>query len=40
MMKQSVGDAMREAGAPFLFAPSEGPHSLTTTAGGRRRSSR
>jgi methyltransferase (TIGR00027 family) len=25
MMKQSTGDAMREAGAPFLFAPVEGP---------------
>jgi methyltransferase (TIGR00027 family) len=25
MMKQSMGDAMREAGAPFLFAPAEGP---------------
>ena len=25
MMKQSVGSAMNEAGAPFLFAPPEGP---------------
>jgi methyltransferase (TIGR00027 family) len=25
MMKESAGDAMREAGAPFLFAPPEGP---------------
>ena len=25
MMKQSAGDAMNEAGAPFLFAPAEGP---------------
>jgi methyltransferase (TIGR00027 family) len=25
MMKQSLGDAMNEAGAPFLFAPEEGP---------------
>ena len=25
MMKQSAGEAMREAGAPFLFAPPEGP---------------
>ena len=25
MMKQSTGDALREAGAPFLFAPVEGP---------------
>ncbi len=25
MMKQSVGSAMNEAGAPFLFAPAEGP---------------
>ena len=25
MMKQSAGDAMKEAGAPFLFAPPEGP---------------
>ena len=25
MMKQSVGNAMNEAGAPFLFAPPEGP---------------
>ena len=25
MMKQSMGDAMKEAGAPFLFAPAEGP---------------
>jgi methyltransferase (TIGR00027 family) len=25
MMKESMGDAMREAGAPFLFAPAEGP---------------
>lgn len=25
MMKQSMGEAMREAGAPFLFAPAEGP---------------
>src|SRR5471030_2653313 len=25
MMKQSVGNAMNDAGAPFLFAPPEGP---------------
>lgn len=25
MMKQSMGDAMNAAGAPFLFAPAEGP---------------
>ncbi|HEV8209487.1 MAG TPA: SAM-dependent methyltransferase [Vicinamibacterales bacterium] len=25
MMKQSTGNAMNEAGAPFLFAPAEGP---------------
>ena len=25
MMKERLGDVMREAGAPFLFAPSEGP---------------
>jgi methyltransferase (TIGR00027 family) len=25
MMKQSMGDAMNDAGAPFLFAPAEGP---------------
>ncbi len=25
MMKQSMGDAMNDAGAPFLFAPPEGP---------------
>jgi methyltransferase (TIGR00027 family) len=25
MMKQSAGNAMNEAGAPFLFAPAEGP---------------
>ena len=25
MMKQSAGDADEEAGAPFLFAPPEGP---------------
>jgi methyltransferase (TIGR00027 family) len=25
MMKQSMGEAMRDAGAPFLFAPAEGP---------------
>ena len=25
MMKQSMGNAMNEAGAPFLFAPAEGP---------------
>src|SRR5471032_1521559 len=25
MMKQSVGNAMNDAGAPFLFAPAEGP---------------
>jgi methyltransferase (TIGR00027 family) len=30
MMKQATGDAMNEAGAPFLFAPSEGPAFFST----------
>jgi methyltransferase (TIGR00027 family) len=29
MMKQSVGSAVNEAGAPFLFAPAEGPPFFT-----------
>ena len=29
MMKQSVGSAMNDAGAPFLFAPAEGPPFFT-----------
>ena len=29
MMKQSVGSAMNEAGAPFLFAPADGPPFFT-----------
>ena len=29
MMKQSAGSAMNEAGAPFLFAPAEGPPFFT-----------
>ena len=29
MMKKSAGDTMNEAGAPFLFAPAEGPPFFT-----------